>query len=188
MDKRILKTKTLLYEALVPLLSERSIHEITVTALCKAAGVNRTTFYKYYRFPEEVLEEYVIGLYEKTLQSAFAEGGSGKEGRHEKENGQGHLKDFYGDMLRLCEMYDQNRNIIRLYLEAGEEMMILMKKGLGDAFQKALDPHGLDCFIAGGVSAILLQWSMNDYRKSPQWVAEMLSGYISKLKTEDSSV
>ena len=48
-DRRIRKTKKLLRDALLRLLSKKSIAEITVTELTDAADVHRGTFYHHYK-------------------------------------------------------------------------------------------------------------------------------------------
>ena len=47
-DRRVKRTKKALYDALLVLLENKSINEITVTELTTKADVNRATFYFYY--------------------------------------------------------------------------------------------------------------------------------------------
>ena len=47
MNPRLAKTKESLLEALIRMLEEVPLESITVSDLCKEAGINRTTFYKY---------------------------------------------------------------------------------------------------------------------------------------------
>ena len=47
-DRRILKTKRAIYEALVELMQKKKLNSITVTELAAAANINRKTFYTYY--------------------------------------------------------------------------------------------------------------------------------------------
>ena len=54
-DRRITMTKRLLKEALTELLKQSDIYHISVRELCQQADVNRTTFYKYYGSPFELL-------------------------------------------------------------------------------------------------------------------------------------
>ena len=56
-NQRIRLTKTLLKDALVTLLAEKSIEKITVQAICSQAQINRTTFYKYYGSQYDLLHE-----------------------------------------------------------------------------------------------------------------------------------
>lgn len=56
-DRRIKYTKALLKEALVELLKESHISKISVTALCDAADVNRSTFYAHYTDQFDLLRQ-----------------------------------------------------------------------------------------------------------------------------------
>ena len=57
MNPRVLETKTLLSDALLDLLETEMISEISVSELCRRAQVNRSTFYRYYRTPYDLLLE-----------------------------------------------------------------------------------------------------------------------------------
>ena len=56
-DKRIRRTKKILTEALIEILKEKNVMDVTVSELAKKADVTRTTFYQYYRDPVDMLEQ-----------------------------------------------------------------------------------------------------------------------------------
>lgn len=56
-DRRIRRTKKILTEALIDILHDKNIENITVSELAKKADITRTTFYQYYRDPVEMLEK-----------------------------------------------------------------------------------------------------------------------------------
>ncbi|MCC8106661.1 MAG: TetR/AcrR family transcriptional regulator [Clostridiales bacterium] len=56
-NQRIRISKTMLKSGMTQLLKEKSLSQITVYELCKVSQINRTTFYKYYGSPEELLNE-----------------------------------------------------------------------------------------------------------------------------------
>ena len=56
-DRRILKTKKAIYEALVELMQKKKLNSITVTELAAQANINRKTFYTYYSTVNDVLDE-----------------------------------------------------------------------------------------------------------------------------------
>lgn len=62
-DKRICKTKKLLKNALVVLLSEKPYEKITVIDICKNACVSRITFYKYYSDKSALLDDIFSEMY-----------------------------------------------------------------------------------------------------------------------------
>ena len=56
-DVRIIKTKERLKRALLDLLAERGLDEISISEVCDKAGVNRNTIYSHYLSVKELLEE-----------------------------------------------------------------------------------------------------------------------------------
>ena len=56
-NQRIALTRRLLQEGLLRLLSLHELEDISVTALCKEAGINRATFYNHYTSPTMLLGE-----------------------------------------------------------------------------------------------------------------------------------
>ena len=54
-NRRVRMTRRLLKDALLELLAQTELSRISVTALCKAADVNRSTFYSYYNSPSDLL-------------------------------------------------------------------------------------------------------------------------------------
>lgn len=61
-DRRVKKTKASLRSALVKLLKEKRIEQISTTELCKTADINRSTFYDHYSNPQECFDEYAFEL------------------------------------------------------------------------------------------------------------------------------
>jgi AcrR family transcriptional regulator len=56
-DMRIRRTRKLLWEALMALLEEKRLEQITVQDICDRAMVHRTTFYKHYEDKYDLLEQ-----------------------------------------------------------------------------------------------------------------------------------
>lgn len=57
MDCRKERTKSKIKEGLLSLLAKEELEQITVSALCRRAKINRSTFYVYYDSPESVFDE-----------------------------------------------------------------------------------------------------------------------------------
>ena len=71
MDKRVIKTKRAIHEAMTKLINEKPIEEITVTELADAAEINRKTLYNYYGsvyMVAEEMEDEIIARFEETLR------------------------------------------------------------------------------------------------------------------------
>lgn len=56
-DRRVMRTRTTLYDALVDLIRERDYDEITVQDILTRANVGRSTFYAHFKSKDELLEK-----------------------------------------------------------------------------------------------------------------------------------
>ena len=56
-DQRTMLSRQLIRNALLAILYEKKLCNVTVKELCERAQVNRVTFYKYYGSPFEVMDE-----------------------------------------------------------------------------------------------------------------------------------
>lgn len=61
-DRRVKRTKKVLTKALVEILENKNVENVTVSELAKKADITRTTFYQYYRDPVEMLERLQIEI------------------------------------------------------------------------------------------------------------------------------
>ena len=57
MNQRIMLTKKLLKNSLINMLQTQNIYQISIRELCENAGINRSTFYKYYGSQFDLLSE-----------------------------------------------------------------------------------------------------------------------------------
>ena len=56
-NRRVRMTKRLMKDGLLELLEEKDLANISVTAVCEAADVHRSTFYNYYTDPADLLRD-----------------------------------------------------------------------------------------------------------------------------------
>lgn len=70
MDKRIIKTKRALKEALFSLLKEKNFESVKITEICGRADVSRNTFYNYYADKYALLED-CFSDYEQRFMEKF---------------------------------------------------------------------------------------------------------------------
>ena len=68
-DLRVVKTKQALHNALMTLLSEKPLENISIAELCRVANVNRGTFYLHYEQKERLFEEYFHEIMEDLYNS-----------------------------------------------------------------------------------------------------------------------
>ncbi|MBX3085828.1 MAG: TetR/AcrR family transcriptional regulator [Anaerolineae bacterium] len=67
-DRRIARTKKLLFDALMELIKEKSFADITLEDITKRADVARTTFYLHYKDKDELLFDGTRAMYDELLE------------------------------------------------------------------------------------------------------------------------
>ncbi len=174
-NQRIRLSKTLLKNALVELLRVKRIDKISISELCAAAQINRTTFYKYYGSQYDLLGEMEQDFFHQ-LQQNF-------------------LDKNPEDMENLTEL-------IR-YLDADQDRWKVLINSVGDqAFTEKLfdtpairalfrrhNPGGVNprteeyvrIFFCQGGYAVLRRWLNADPRESPEEIARLLRELASQV-------
>lgn len=69
-ESKYFLTASYMDDALLELLAKKDFEYITVTEICKKAGVNRTTFYLHYESMDDLLQETIERVF-KTFQNSF---------------------------------------------------------------------------------------------------------------------
>lgn len=62
-DKRLMKTKKAIIGAMLELISEKNVADITVTELALRAKINRKTFYLHYNSIDDVIDDFADDLF-----------------------------------------------------------------------------------------------------------------------------
>lgn len=168
MDVRIQKTKQNLSIAIQKLLLTKSLDEISVTELCSTAGINRTTFYKYYTIPMDVVEEIIRSVIEDTfavVRSTYSDD---------------QFEDVYQKMLAICSMYYERRDTIQLLTGANNSMLYLIENRLSHKMLNNLKKTTESTFVAGGVSSVMIEWGKQGYIEKPDDIARKIAKLIHK--------
>lgn len=58
-DRRVLRTRKAIREALLKLMEEQDFQKISIAAIAREADIDRKTFYLHYQSPDEVLDEII---------------------------------------------------------------------------------------------------------------------------------
>ena len=168
-NQRVTVTKKMLKDSLISLLAERSIYKISVRELCDRAGVNRTTFYKYYDNQFALLtaiEEDVISLVREALS-----GGSG---------------DYLSSLTALCRYLDDNIVMVRLLLNNNiddrfPEKIFGRPQGR-EAFENVIGRRAvteaqkayLFSFMTYGGYQMVRMWANKEKRESPEELSRLI--------------
>lgn len=173
-DRRVKMTKRILKEALIEIMHNKSIHEISIKKICQTADINRSTFYHHYSAPYE--------LYEDIVDDILRDFGEIKDKNKAREfkSGSHYMLSLLTDILTYIE---ERKDLFIVIL--GDKGNISVGEKLSNNVLKFIDENeaselAVYCtqFISSGVANIVWLWLNNESRKSPRDVALILTMII----------
>ncbi len=172
-NQRVVVTKRMLKEGLMRLLKDKPLDKISITELCREAGINRTTFYRHYEWPRDVLTEMQNEFFEETL-----------------EHFQNPLT--VSDVERLFVCLSENAELVKSFFQYNSDadwMNIFSqiyssfpRKRMMKAFQN-LDENSaelLHAYLSGGAYFLARKWILDDIPMSPKEVAAVALSVLDK--------
>ena len=191
-DRRVRKTKRQLRLALMKLMSEKSVKDISVRELAAIADINRGTFYIHYKDVYDLLS---------SLEDELADGLTVVCRRHNAKDSEGKT---YPYLMELYQFIQQNSDLCHVLLGKNGDIAftdrichILRDEFLYDflAYYYPNDPVMLDyfcSFIVSGNMSLALTWIDNGMKQTPEEMAvlagEGLLEPVANSCTEDSDI
>lgn len=178
-NQRIALSKRLIKEALLRLLKKMPLAKISISALCKEAQINRTTFYRHYETPDDVLLEIALDFIKQFNRSLSASNETPDEKRF---------------ILKLCEFLAENADLIRLFMQndVGEPYAEEIYQALSASFlgsktvyyrNKPADGDTLrliNSYFCAGIFALIRRWIIEDIPKSPAEIADLIYSSLNR--------
>lgn len=176
-NQRVKLTKRLLKDALISLLKEKDFEKINISELCRAAGINRATFYKHYTTPHDIvldMENDIMSTIQKPMGSLTT------------ESMQQYLENT-------CICLHENAEVLKLLVKCNNDADFNLL--LDDFYESLWDlRHSISAmkdidadsvrlassFIASGMYCLLRQWILEEINKTPKEVASLIFGLINK--------
>lgn len=176
-DLRIIKTKKVLYMALVDLMREKTFEEIKVSEICARALVNRSTFYAHYEDKYEFLVDF-LDTFKDSLTSYL-----------DTNNNNLNTKEYYMEMLKLLLTHiEDKKNIYSAIMVNNRNgvMMDIISDVVNKDIKKRVQESGLNKgtipvdivakFYIGAITNVGIEWiTDNKYSK------EDILNYLEKL-------
>lgn len=175
-NQRVMLSKRLIKESLTRLLETESIHKLSVRALCEEAGINRSTFYKYYCSPYDVLAEMEEELLDNVRRALDKE-----KAATDRERIEALCAYFERYMPSVRVLVGNNVDPSfpeRLFNLPQVRQMILER--LGDRCDEE-EQNFVYVFIISGIYHLVQEWVLSDSRKSFTEVAFLLSDLIGRV-------
>ena len=176
-NQRIALTRRLLQEALLRLLSQDTLENISVTALCKEAGINRATFYNHYTSPAMLLTEMEKQLVAE-LMKISKEPVSSDTIVDRLERYCATLQK-HGDLMAILVRYHIDRDIADVIASAAA----YYERNRLDLGQTPMNPetaHLVSMFLYSGSYALIQEWLVRKIDKTPREIAELILSIIHK--------
>ncbi len=161
-DRRLVRTKKAIIEALILLLCERDLSEITVTELTERAGINRKTFYLHYDRIEDIITDFGEDVLTYT---------NGVLRRHIEKMGRIDIDVLFGAVNTAVT---DNLEFFRLFVRSGaynifisssirSEYIRNLRASVEQYFRAGavLSPFVME-YIVSGVSAMYIKWLSAD--------------------------
>jgi len=172
-NQRVVVTKRMLKEGLMRLLKDKPLDKISITELCREAGINRTTFYRHYEWPRDVLTEMQNDFFAETFDY------------FQKPMTAGDVERFFTclaehvELVKLFFQYNSNTDWTQLFTRIYTSFRT---KQMAKVFQNIDEIHAelLSAYLAGGAYFLARKWIMDDMPISPKEVATIALSTLDK--------
>ncbi|WP_294550249.1 TetR-like C-terminal domain-containing protein [uncultured Pseudoflavonifractor sp.] len=177
-DRRVRRTKQMLRSALLELLREKSVDQITVTELTQKADVNRGTFYGHYKDIYDMVEQMENEMFQEFSDLLHAYPADAL--RHG-------LRPILQDVFAFLQRYG---DVAAALLERDRDTRFLEKlKGMvaervslewGRLYQFSTPKEQAFClsFLVGGAVGLIQSWLEGGRKESPEELAALSEAMI----------
>ena len=166
-DLRIIKTKDSLRKALLSLLREKELKEISVTELCRRATINRGTFYLHYKDVHGIMEEYWNHIM-TDLKESYDE-------PYYQTNFQ--IENVEAEMVKIFHHVKAHQDFYQIIFDKKTPMMYyyllfdIVHALVSDSFSRSElpDDHDIEktyliSYQTNAILGLLLEWHQQDYQ------------------------
>ena len=176
-NQRIALTRRLLQEGLLRLLAHTSLEDISVTALCKEAGINRATFYNHYASPSMLLAEMEKQLVSE-LKEILTEPTTIDYITDQLEQYCIILKE-HGDLMAILVRYHIDRDIADL-ITCATSYYEHNRLDVGQTPMDSSTAYLVSTFLYSGAYSLIQEWLVRKIDKTPREIAELILSIIHK--------
>ena len=159
-------------QAMDKLLRENKIEDITVTDICKKAGVARVTFYKYYHTINDVMQAYIDVKIKSAVENMDNMNICSSQDIVE------HIVEGFAQRLSVIKsLIDSKMSSIMLdyFNYAMEEFFQIYTKGSSHLSRTEI------LFLSGGIFNVIIDWIKTGSKESPQSVAKSICEIFPKV-------
>ena len=171
-NQRVAISKHLLKSSLLRLLQNKNITKISISELCQEAEINRTTFYRHYETPNDVLLE-IASDYIKEFRN-FSSSANTSQDLYDEVVQLCRFIDHHSDMAKLLIRNNTNDGITKIFQELCDDFVgkrkILYKGSPVDDDTLRL----FSSFFSVGIYTLISHWLVEDIAKTPEEIANLI--------------
>ncbi len=177
-NQRVAITKRMLKDALLQLLSQKEIGKISITELCKAAQINRATFYRHYYLPQDLLLEIEKDII-CNAQDIAPLPSKIKDAKPYLEKLFTYVYD-HADIIRVLIRSNTEANLVHMF---DQYNYALLTDKLSTKDNMPFDSDSLkllSTYLSGGGYHLVRAWLTEDISKTPQEIAALVYNLITR--------
>ena len=178
-DLRVIKTKKIIYEALIELMKEKPFEEIKVSNICSKALINRTTFYSHYEDKYELLVEFI-----SKLKNEFTK-------ELNKNKNIINPKEYYIELVKLFMNHiEKNKEIYTAIIIKNKNsiMMDILSNSANNEVTKRMEACNINVpsniitkFYLGGITNIIIEWIKDPIKNKKEDIIKYLDTLIQTI-------
>ncbi|MBQ3531522.1 MAG: TetR/AcrR family transcriptional regulator [Oscillospiraceae bacterium] len=167
--KNVIENKKCVTFALAEIMAEKPFHEISVTEVCKKAGVSKNTFYRHFENLSDVIYQSISEVNEKLVEEAFSF--------------RSHQVDDF--IIHVCNGWCENRRLYKGFTQDETIYIIrnMTRKDIIYFFEKNNIDQGKDDlffeFFSATFCIFLRRWCLHDFVQTPEEISGRIKNYLS---------
>ena len=191
-ESKYFSTAEKMDSALMEILKTKSFEYITVSEICKKAGVNRSTFYLHYENTRDLLEETIRNMTDNFV-SYFVPDGKISPINFEESQKENLVFISEEYLMPYLSYFKENRKIFLTVFENGKLFGFeeTYEKLFNNIFNPILDvfkyPESerkyVMAFYLNGINSIMIEWIKEDCTKSEKEVVKIINDCIFGLNS-----
>ncbi|MEH7414588.1 TetR/AcrR family transcriptional regulator [Neobacillus drentensis] len=175
-DRRIIKSKKAMRDALISLMQEKDFKDITIMEIVETAELNRGTFYKHYQYKEDLLNEMIDEVITDLIESY----------REPYKNiDLFEVNNLTTSAIKIFDHVSKYANFYSLIFQSEtlngfERKLCTVLKDLAlndliDCFPKpSINPELHASYQAYAILGLIIEWISGGFKYSPSYMAEQL--------------
>lgn len=184
-DLRVIKTKENLHKALLELLNEKNLGDISITEICKRARINRGTFYLHYGQVEDLFEEYFKEI-TIDLSNAYKEPYRRVEILKVDELDSSTIRIFHHieKFKSFYEIVFSRKVPLRYYYMLFDEIYALFMSDMDKQEAQHFNDEMFVSYQTNAIIGMIINWYNHDFSYSADYMKEQLVKILQVIKKD----